>query len=59
MEGWAATNIIPVQANFTAFPGAHTLTIWMIEPAVLIEKIVMDTGGHLPSYLGPPESMIL
>jgi hypothetical protein len=36
--------------------GYHTLKIWMIDPGVVLEKIILNTGGLKPSYLGPKES---
>lgn len=57
-DGWAANNVIQVTTNHSDIgPGAHTLKLWMIEPAVVLEKFVIDTGGLLSSYLGPPESL--
>lgn len=37
-------------------PGSHTLRIWKVDPSIAIDRIVIDTGGLRPSYLGPPES---
>jgi hypothetical protein len=37
-------------------PGAHVIKFWRVTPAVVLERIIVDTGGLRRSYLGPPES---
>jgi hypothetical protein len=36
--------------------GYHVWRYWMVDPGVVLEKIVVDLGGAKASYLGPPES---
>ncbi len=50
-------NIKIMESKFhIAKSGAHVLKYWMVNPAVVLQKIVIDTGTERPSYLGPPKS---
>jgi len=57
---WETTvkdSIRKVTSTFTLEkPGPHTLKFWMVDPGVVLQKMVVNLGGVQPSYLGPPES---
>lgn len=38
--------------------GPHVLKIYAVDTGVVLDKIVINTGGWQPSYLGPPETGI-
>ncbi|HSU49986.1 MAG TPA: hypothetical protein VLJ41_05335, partial [Segetibacter sp.] len=56
---WVADNIIEKVTQIAINkPGKHVLKFWMVDPAVVLQKIVIDLGGLKPSYLGPQETKI-
>jgi hypothetical protein len=56
-EQSVADNItIGVSRHHLANAGEHVLKYWLVDPGVVLQRIVLDAGGVRPSYLGPPES---
>lgn len=54
---WQAEHIIRSGTRHTITePGIHTLRYRVLDPGIVLQKIVIDTDGLNPSYLGPPES---
>ena len=54
---WVGENIIiKITTHQLNKPGKHVLKYWMVDPAVVLQKLVLDFGGLKPSYLGPPET---
>jgi endo-1,4-beta-D-glucanase Y len=50
-------NIVITQStHFIGTPGKHVVKFWMVDPGVVLQRIVIGTGEIKPSYLGPPES---
>lgn len=54
---WVAANINVRETTHTIdTPGRHTLTFWMMDTGVVLQKIVIETGDIGTTFLGPPES---
>jgi hypothetical protein len=54
---WVAGNIIiKTTKHRIRSPGKHIVKYWLVNPGVVLQKIVLDFGGLKPSYLGPPET---
>ena len=55
---WQAEHVIDSETIHTlSGTGQHTLRIRPLDPALVIQKIMIDLGGLKPSYLGAPETM--
>lgn len=54
---WVAENIIHTSsAHQLQKPGKHVIRFWVIDPGIVLQKLVVDLGGLKQSYLGPPET---
>ena len=47
---------ISVSEHNLSESGQHVLKFWLLDPGIVLQKIVIETGLVRPSYLGPPES---
>lgn len=56
---WQAEHIIKsVTKHKIQNAGKHTLRFRVLEPGIVLQKIVINTGGLKPSFLGAPQSKI-
>jgi hypothetical protein len=56
---WVSNNIIIKKSNHTiSKEGKHVVKFWMVNPGVVLQKLVIDFGGVKPGYLGPPETRV-
>ena len=57
LGSWQAQRIIDnVTTHNFSNAGEYTIRIRPLEHGIVIQKLVLDTGGLKPSYLGPPHS---
>jgi hypothetical protein len=52
----ADAHIFAVTRHAVTKPGTHTVKFWMVDPGVVLQKLVVEVKDIAPSYLGPPES---
>jgi hypothetical protein len=51
---WVGNNvIIKTSEHKVAKQGKHVLHYWLVSPALVVQKLVIDFGGDKKSYLGP------
>ncbi|WP_105103060.1 glycosyl hydrolase 115 family protein [Microbulbifer pacificus] len=50
---------VSISTHKVTEPGHHRLRIYAVDPGVTLQKVLIDTGGLQPSYLGPPQSQFM
>jgi len=59
IDRWEARRINQTTTkHLIVTPGVHRLRIRVLEPGIVLQKILINTGGLKPSYLGAPESVL-
>jgi len=57
MEHWQATSINKTTTKHQITrQGLNTLRVRALEPGIVFQKILIDTGGLKPTFLGAPQS---
>lgn len=55
---WVAENIIIKSSRHNIVkPGKHIVKYWMVNPGVVLQKLVLDFGDTEKTYLGPAETL--
>lgn len=58
-QQWVSNNVnICESKHIVETPGRHSLKFWRVDPAVVLQKIVLERKPAKTSYLGPPESLV-
>lgn len=57
MEKWQANSINEIfTPHQISTSGRHTIRFRVLDPGIVLQKIMLDIGGLKPSYLGAPQS---
>jgi hypothetical protein len=56
-KNWVSENSRTMKSTHRiSEPGVHTLKVWMVDPGVVLESVIVHLDEERPSYFGPPIS---